>query len=72
MSEKIKNWYKKMKLKPIRILPKITYEKMRDWLFLHRTLHYFAHNIYCRLMLKYEYYSWREWCINHETKNKKV
>lgn len=41
-------------LKPLRPLPQISYEKMKTLLKGHKTLHFFLHHTYCRLVLAYE------------------
>ena len=49
------------KFKPLRPIPShVPYDKFKDFLYKHHSLHYFFHLTYCRLVLKYEKkpYSW--------------
>jgi len=40
-------------LKPLRPLPSVSYDKMKGFLEGHASLHYFAHQTYCRLVLNF-------------------
>ena len=50
---------------PLKPLPSEPYNRAKAWLWRHQALHFFAHQIYCRIILNYDSYSWPDWIGNH-------